>query len=92
MVFKVIIMKDFFNKEFEVGNYVCYPRVEGESRIEYVVGKIISINATSLTVMYRYAPWRNVLSKTVLKRPDRAIIISEEFAFEKEPMLKDMSE
>lgn len=83
-------MQDYFGNEIKIGDYVCYPKIEGTCRVEYTIAKVTIIRETTFSALYK--TWRGKLEGLVFRRPDRAIVISEELAFEKEPLFKDVIE
>lgn len=81
-------MKDFFGNEIKVGDYVVYPAIVGRTMIEQFVVKVIGFTEHRVKILRKH--WSNELTEAYFMSPERSIIISEELAFEKEPLFKDL--
>jgi len=85
-------MKDYFGNEIKIGNYVCYPRKVGRSKVDYIIVKVRKINNTTVTGA-THDRWSNRLDITVIRNPDKAVVISKKLALQKEPSFKkDMND
>lgn len=81
-------MKDFFNREYSVGDYV-FCAVNTYSSISTYVGKVIKINEKTITIK-RVWSWRDKPTTAVMQCPERHIIVPKELALEAEPRLEDV--
>ena len=77
-------MKDFFNNDIKYGDYLIYPNRFRDKRIDMAIVKVDKLNKKTITVI---APsWQGKRNIFYVRHPERAIIISEEIALEKQPL------
>lgn len=80
---------DYFNREIHVGDYLFCAVHACTSSVATFVGKVIKINPASISVMGVHS-WSKYPTISVLKLPERHMIISEEIALQKASCLKDI--
>lgn len=82
-------MKDFFDREINIGDYIVYSQLSGRSKINTFVAKVVDFNNNYISITSSNY-WNHRLATSYIKIPERCVIISEELALMKESRLRDV--
>lgn len=81
-------MKDYFGRDIQYGDYICYPHIVGNKLITMSIKRVIRFNKKTIRCVY--PNWCGMKQESFIRHPERAIVISKELALEKQPLFMKM--